>query len=276
MERAVLRRVVRVGLPVLVAALVAVAAAYRYSSLRAFVLGVEVTAPQRGYQVAARSGCFACHGVNGGGGVKNPGSEDGEVPGFAGGTPMMWAKSEAELREYVLDGAPARKRGDPRYRERMEAQLLAMPAYRGHLSEAEVDDLIAYVRAVSGLVVPSDPVAARGNELAYRFACFNCHGPMGAGGVENPGSFKGYVPGWWGKDYRDLVRNDDELRGWIVDGQIPRLGDNFVARHFLGSQRVSMPAYRDFLKEDELQALMAYVRWVHDGDWRDKALDLAH
>lgn len=79
-----------------------------YPWLHDLVLKVEITPPERGYRVAVRAGCFACHGPNGTGGVKNPGSRDGEVPGFAGGTPMMWVKSESELREYILDGAPER------------------------------------------------------------------------------------------------------------------------------------------------------------------------
>jgi len=248
-----------------------------YPSMRRLVLNVEVTPAQRGYEVAERDGCFNCHGPNGVGGIKNPGSEDEEVPGFSGGTPMMWAKSEQELREYVLDGAPARKLADPRYKKKMEAQLMAMPAYRGHLSARAVDDLIAYIRAVSGLMTPSDPVVVQGQDLAYRLGCLQCHGPMGGGtGSGNPGSLKGYIPGWWGADFRDLVRSDDELRHWILDGQVARLRDNWFASYFIRSQRVYMPAYHAFITEEQLQALMRYVRWVNEGSWQNKQLDLGH
>jgi mono/diheme cytochrome c family protein len=156
-----------------------------YPWLHNLVLGVEITAAERGYGVAVRAGCFNCHGPNGTGGVKNPGSDDGEVTGFAGGTPMMWVKSESELREYILDGAPARKRADPRYRQEMEGQLLTMPAYRGYIRNRDVDDLVAYLRAVSGLLAPSDELAAQGQDLAYRLGCFSCHGPMGYGSSRN-------------------------------------------------------------------------------------------
>jgi len=247
-----------------------------YPQVRNLVLGVEVTPAERGYQVALRAGCFNCHGPNGVGGVKNLGSDDGEVPGFSGGTPMMWAKSEQELREYVLDGAPARKRADPRHKEKTEAQLLAMPAYRNYLSTGQVDDLMVYLRAVSGLITPSDEQTVRGQELAYRYGCFNCHGPMGAGTSKNIGSLKGYIPGWWGNDFRDLVRSDEELRGWIRDGEIERLRDHPIARYFTRSQRVFMPAYHNFVSEEDLQALMRYVRWVNAGDWQSKPLDLGH
>lgn len=151
-----------------------------------------------------------------------------------------------------------------------------MPAYRAYLTSAQIDDLVAYIRAVSGLITPKDELAAQGQELAFRLGCFTCHGPMGAGGGQNPGSFKGYLPGWWGEDFRDLVRNDDELRAWILDGQIARLRDHPIAKYFLRWQRVSMPAYRNFLSEPQLQALMRYVRWVNEGTWQGAPLDLGH
>lgn len=247
-----------------------------YPRVRDFVLDVEETAAERGYRVALRAGCFDCHGPNGSGGTKNPGSKDGEVPGFSGGTPMMWAKSEEELREYILDGAPARKRRDPKYKQQMEAQLLAMPAYRNYLGGQDLDDLVIYLRAVSGLLTPGDDVTAQGQDLAYRLGCFNCHGPMGAGGSRNPGSLKGYIPSWWGHDFRELVRNDDELREWIIEGNIARLREQPVAKYFIERQRLYMPAYRAFLTDAQLQALMRYVRWINAGDWQGKPLDLAH
>jgi mono/diheme cytochrome c family protein len=257
-------------------AFLAIAAVIVYPWGRDVVLEVQVTPVQRGHRVAMQSGCFDCHGPDGSGGVKNPGSADGEVPGFVGGTVMMWVKSDAEMREYILDGAPARKRRDARYRKQMESQLLAMPAYRGYLGAGELDDLMAYLRAVSGLIVPADELAARGQELAFKLGCFHCHGPMGAGGGPNPGSFKGYIPGWWGDDFRDLVRGDEELRAWILDGQIARLRDHWLAGYFLRWQRVSMPAYRDFVDDQQLAALMHYVRWVQAGEWHEKPLDLGH
>jgi mono/diheme cytochrome c family protein len=260
--------------PLWFVACVALAIVLAYPTVRSLVLRVEVTPGKSGYRIALRSGCFNCHGANGMGGVKNPGSTDGEVPGFSGGTPMMWVKSEQELREYLLDGAPARKRADPQYRQQIASQLLVMPAFRGFLGSRDVDDLLVYLRAVSGLIVPADELAARGQEAAYRLGCFNCHGPMGAGVSDNPGALKGYIPGWWGNDFRELVRNDDELRQWIIAGEIPRLRDNPIAAYFIHRQRVRMPAYRDFVDDAELNALMRYVRWVNSGAWQKQPLDL--
>ncbi len=245
-----------------------------YPAVRDLLLGVHVTSAERGYRVALRSGCFNCHGTDGSGGVKNPGSKDGEVPGFSGGTPMMWAKSEQELREYILDGGPARRRQDPQYRAQTQKQLLAMPAYRGRLRARDVDDLIAYVRAVSGLLTPAEAPAAKGQELAYRLGCFRCHGPMGSGISRNPGSFKGYIPAWWGSDFDELVQGDEELRDWILDGEIPRFRANRLAAYFIHRQRVYMPAYRPYINDAELDALVRYVRWVHAGAWQNQPLPL--
>ena len=245
--------------------------------MRDLVLRVEDTPAERGYRVAMRAGCFNCHGPDGTGGVKNPGSEDGEVPGFSGGTPMMWAKSEDELREYILDGAPARKRDDPRYKQQMEAQLLAMPAYRGYLGAARgrrPHRLHARRvrpgrsrRRAGGAGPGSRRIVSAASTVTARWA---------PAAVRTPARLKGYIPGWWGNDFRDLVRNDDELRGWIRDGQIPRLRDHPIAKHFIAWQRVSMPAYKDFITDQQLQALMRYVRWVNDGEWQQKPLDLGH
>src|SRR5262249_55617973 len=69
-----------------------------------------------------------------------------------------------------------------------------------------------------------------------------CHGEMGAGGVSNPGSFKGYIPGFWGDDYSDLVRSDQELHEWIDDGAIPRITEHPIGGWFFRRQAGKMPA----------------------------------
>jgi mono/diheme cytochrome c family protein len=154
----------------------------------------------------------------------------------------------------------------------MAAQAIRMPAFRGWVSDAELDALVAYVRAASELLVPGDPIAARGAEIARTHDCFACHGEMGGGGLPNPGSFKGYIPGFIGADFNDLVRNDEELLGWIRDGTIPRLTEHPVAARFLERQRIQMPAYKSFLGEEEIRAVASYVRWLAAGTWRTQAL----
>jgi len=230
----------------------------------------EDTAAVRGRRAAIRLGCFGCHGPEGVGGVANPGSEEGEVPAFIEQTQMMYVTSTNELREYVHDGAPARQLADPDYVAGVERAALRMPAYRDYVSSAELDDLVAYLRAVSGQVAPREREAAKGAGLALDLDCFGCHGPLGAGGVANPGSFKGYVPGFWGDDFDELVADDRELRAWIADGRIARLAEHPIGGRFIREQRLQMPAYGRHLDADAIDALVAYVRWIRDGSWRSE------
>ena len=240
--------------------------------VRGLVLAIEETPATRGHRLAAELGCFACHGPEGGGGTKNPGSQEGEVPAFTEQTQMMYVKTTDDLREYILDGAPKRRLDDPDYRERMQAAALRMPAYRSFVSARQVEDLVAYLRAASGQIFPEqeDAKLARGAELMTEHHCFQCHGPFGAGGVPNPGSFKGYIPGFWGHDYDDLVRNDEELRQWIADGEIARITEHPIGGWFFRRQAAKMPAYGTLLSADDVAAMMAYVKWLRAGAWQPK------
>jgi mono/diheme cytochrome c family protein len=250
------------------AALLVAVAWLAYPALRARVLRLEETAAARGQRLARELGCFACHGPGGTGGTPNPGSEEKEVPAFTGRTQMMYVKSTQDLREYVLDGAPKRRLADPEYRARIEAAALRMPAYRDFVTPEELEDLVTYLRAASDQVLPEDEQAARGAELATELGCAACHGSLGAGGVPNPGSLKGYVPGFWGEDFDELVRDDAELRAWIADGEIERITTHPIGGRFFRRQVVKMPAYGRFVAPADVDALAAWVRWIRAGTWR--------
>jgi mono/diheme cytochrome c family protein len=200
--------------------------------------------------------------------VHTPGSQEGEVPAFTEQTQMMYVKSTDDLREYVLDGAPKRRREDPDYVAKVKAAGLRMPAYRGFIADAQLVDLIAYLRATSGQVLPDEKRAAKGADLAVELDCFSCHGPLGAGGLPNPGSFKGYIPGFWGADFEELVRDDDELREWIAEGHLDRIEHHPVGGIYSKRQRTQMPAYGDFIKAEDVDALVAYVKWIRAGTWK--------
>src|SRR5207249_10136770 len=86
-----------------------------YPIVRRQVLAVEDTPAARGRRVAAALGCFGCHGPEGNGGVRNPGSVEGNVPAVAGQAEKMLGKDAGDLREYVLDGALRRKAEDPHH-----------------------------------------------------------------------------------------------------------------------------------------------------------------
>jgi len=249
-------------------AVVGLAAWIVYPYARSLVIPPESTAAARGRELARDLGCFTCHGALGREGVANPGSAYGAVPTFHEGTLMMFAKSDQDLREYILDGAPKAKRDSESYRREMNEQEIRMPAYRDFVSEQQVDDLVAFLRASSELLFPPEGLPTEGEELAHELGCFQCHGAMGSGGHANPGSLKGYIPGFYGSDYRELVQNDEELRSWIEQGGIPRLTDDELASYFLARQRVKMPSYGDRLEPQQIDALVAYVKWLASEEWR--------
>ena len=74
----------------------------------------------------------------------------------------------ATLREWIVDGMPQRVRQDTESRMALEAEAIRMPAWRDRLSDAQVDDLVTYTRAVAGADVPEDPAARNGYAIAIR------------------------------------------------------------------------------------------------------------
>jgi mono/diheme cytochrome c family protein len=139
-----------------------------------------------------------------------------------------------------------------------------MPAWRGRLSPEEVDQLVAYVKAVSDFDPVPDAIAD-GRDTATRLGCFACHGPQGRFDTPNPGSLKGYIPSWSGEDFPELARDASEIREWVRDGSPKRLRDNPVASFFLERQAIRMPAYGDRVSEDELRQITAYIDWLRGG-----------
>jgi mono/diheme cytochrome c family protein len=99
-----------------------------------------------GQQVAAKRGCFGCHGPQGRGNPPNPGSLKGYIPSWDGGDFPELARDEAEVREWILDGSPRRLRESRLAAFFIKRQVVQMPAYRGRLDDGEVDRLVDYVR----------------------------------------------------------------------------------------------------------------------------------
>ena len=153
----------------------------------------------RGRRLAGELGCFNCHGAGGRGGVPNPGSKTDDVPSFHEGHAddvRRQRRRPARVHPRRRAGGQAPARIVPA--RRSPAQAIHMPAFRGWISERDVDALVAYLRAASELLEPEDETIGRGGELARANGCFGCHGEMGSGGHANPGSFKGYIPGFSG------------------------------------------------------------------------------
>jgi mono/diheme cytochrome c family protein len=221
----------------------------------------RLPAAERGRRLAERTGCFGCHGPGGLHGAANPGRADKTVPEFEDDL-MMYAKTPEEIREWIRDGVSKKKSSSQTWRAERDRGALRMPAFGRRLGEREIDDLTAYVVAVSGMADPTDSLPALGRERAEALGCFGFHGPGGRLARTNPGSLKGYIPSWDGEDFAELVKNRDDFEQWVNQGVARRLERNPIARTFLRRAAVHMPRYERHLEAGDLEALRAYVEWL--------------
>ncbi len=218
-----------------------------------------------GRLLAEEQGCFGCHWSFSKAEIPNPGSRWGRVPRFAEGNARMYAESRQEIEEFIRFGAPRSWRESEAASARLADQRIRMPAYGELLAENQLRSLVAFASAVERVDGPADELAARGRELARSNGCFSCHGVDGSGGLANPGSIGGFVPGFLGGNFTDLVKDEAEFREWVLDGTSRRLEANPVIRWFWRRQRLSMPPYRGELDDQELGALWAWVEAARAG-----------
>lgn len=224
---------------------------------------------RRGLARAGELGCFQCHGELGRGGIPNPGGDE-DVPQWDGSVWMMYVENDADIRRYIEDGSHFKTSNSATHADEEDEQnhhgRIPMPAYGDIVSENDIGDLVAAFKVLAKMIRPESGTAAyAGYELAEQWRCFSCHGPAGSGGLPNPGSFTGFVPGWYGADFRELVRNRDEFNDWIREGSIQRLSSDPIANFFLRRQRTQMPPYREFTSE-QLDNLWAYTQWLEETD----------
>lgn len=231
----------------------------------AFVSRPQLPAAERGRRLAQSLGCFGCHGDGGLHGAANPGRADRSVPAFANDI-MMYAKTAADVRAWIADGAPERRRASVTWRAQRELGALKMPAFGRRLASGQLDDLVAYVMAVSASPPPGDSLAAAGLARADGLGCTGCHGAGGRLALPNRGSLKGYVPSWDGRDFPELVRDSVEFGQWVRRGVSARFAANPLAAFFLHRASLHMPPYEKHLAPGDLGALWAYVNWLRATD----------
>ena len=244
----------------------------------------EYSPAQRGLLVAQKSGCFNCHVGFDGRGAANPRQGGGieQVPNF-----FTERHGLDGIRQWIRNGiSDARRRRqeaaerEGRRRER-EAEALVMPAFGKQLSDSQIDDLVSYVA-----LTQYGQNASRGNDLpqgeavARRYACYTCHGELGQGGVGNPGSLKGYIPGFFGDDFRALTRNGNrqDIREWIQSGHSEFFWNQgfagfFPGRFFTERQAIRMPEFRALVSDDEMEPLIDHlIELMHRGPLDAEAL----
>ena len=248
------------------------------------------TAPEsspvtRGAQLAHASGCYACHGTS----VDDPRAnyrlrdENWRSTDIA----PIWEEehSAKSIVTWVTHGVPEKKRASH------QQFLLQMPAYGddGYLTPAEIDDIAAWALAV-GLkgfqgydnleedmpelevadvaALEEEALITLGDRLSRQSGCYQCHGDLGQGGAENFASFKGYIPGFQGRDFLKLTDNgqSDEIRHWIEHGRGRAIESGLlggIAKHFVDAQAIPMPAYQGVLSDGEIELLVAYLQWLN-------------
>ena len=94
---------------------------------------------ESGRQLYAKYSCIACHGPAGAGGVNNVNAQTGgKINGL-----LFVAESytKEDLAKKILDGVPVVEQADPKG----PRPPLAMPPYRGVISDQEMQDLVKYL-----------------------------------------------------------------------------------------------------------------------------------
>jgi mono/diheme cytochrome c family protein len=105
----------------------------------------------------ASCGCFACHGPQGRGDTPNPGSLKGYIPSWSGADFPELARDDAEIREWVRDGAPRRLRDNPVASWFMRRQAIRMPAFGDRVGDPAVRQVTDYIRWLRGPGEPARP-----------------------------------------------------------------------------------------------------------------------
>jgi mono/diheme cytochrome c family protein len=129
-----------------------------------------------------------------------------------------------------------------------------MPVWGQIISRRQVTALVAYVHAglpaVTEAPVQTDqgPVV-EGAQLYVRDGCINCHGPNGLDGVPNPQSPDKSIPPLSGADFFHQFNTDAKIIDVIRSGSV--LGRAPI---------VSMPHWGGILSDNQLHALVAYIK----------------
>ncbi len=182
----------------------------------------ESSPVSRGAKLAHAAGCIACHGNS----IDDPRAnfrlrnEEWRSDGIV----AIWEEehSAKSLITWITHGVPESKR------KSHQQYLLQMPAYGddGHMTAAEIEDVATWTLAfgMKGFQcydtikedMPDLEIAdiadleeaeliTLGDRLSRKSGCYQCHGELGQGGAENFASFKGYIPGFQGGDFRRLT-----------------------------------------------------------------------
>jgi cbb3-type cytochrome c oxidase subunit III len=187
--------------------------------------------------------CAQCHGLQGRGGVSQA------VPALTGVAQQL---TPAELRSIINHGLGESSNPTQPY----------MPVWGAVMSSTQVNDLVAYLRAGLPAVPTAEPApipqnqgaAVEGGALYVRYGCVNCHGINGLGGVPNPQSPDKTIPPLSGVDFRTQFNTEAKIIAVIRSGSV--IGKAPI---------VSMPHWGGIIPEQQLRALVAYLKTLKKG-----------
>lgn len=239
----------------------------------------EESAYSKGRKVAESAGCFACHGRTDTTTAynleklirKDKDDEDYETQSVSWFFSDYKVRTPQRYRQWIENGLPENKRNDKEDLEEHENHALKMPAYKKSLSKEEIDNLIVFLTIDNrGYLEKTDKLFSKGEKLARKAGCFACHGELGQGGINNLGSFKGYIPGFFGKDFEILTdgAKEQEIKEWIRDGVSKKFYNQNIlgfkpGKMFTEKQSIQMPAYKEYLTEEEIDTLVQYTLELH-------------
>ncbi len=212
----------------------------------------EQTPYTRGATLAEAHGCLACHSGALTGAMEVPPLQGCELP-------------VEEFQSWVLYGGPQAQIGQA------PQSGFGMPAYEGRLNPQDLQDLLAWSQ-IAGHETPTQGVLselARAEQVAHKAGCFDCHGPLGQGGIKNTGSFTGAIPGFSGEQFKHLCDDSDPaaIEEWIRHGASERFlsGDPLagLGRSFMSRQLTKMPAYQGVLSDEEIALLVQYCLHIN-------------
>ena len=106
---------------------------------------IDDPAAAAGHEVAYKLGCFGCHGPEGRGLVRNPGSFKGYIPPWDGPDYPDVVRDERELAQWVRAGVSERFKSNPAARAFLDRQAVKMPAFGDRVSDADLKGIAAYV-----------------------------------------------------------------------------------------------------------------------------------
>lgn len=127
----------------------------------------------------------------------------------------------------------------------LKGRNAVMPGF-AHLGPEKIKDLATYVRSLSGLVSAQTAEAERGKELFNANGCFACHGAEGKGNI-------GLAP-----NLTDKV--------WLYGSR-----DATLIETISKGRMNAMPAFGEFLGEDKVHLLTAYVYGLSQGNRTEAA-----